>query len=750
MSTFIWKPSTVNSWKGGPVLLTPDSGPRTPPTITGPDGKTYTGKYINTKESRHQFVFPKELVGMQNLQVNYGGQSGSIQSGSTSYEGGGLGGWAARGKGSLGGGPYGDGPTSGYEQKAGGGDKFAPGQAGELGYYPAYLGDEFPSPITTKYKNIKTPQYKFTDPFDFASKFGELNRQEIGKNYEQSKNMGLDALNTELKGLQGFAPAAAALQRGLTSEDNVFNQQQRTNQIEGTLPGVRGQLNAQGARAETYAGGNLPSSIDDRAYEVSARSKAADLASAGGFGAGSSAARKTSDLMSAEQRLNLSKYGDQLLGQNIGAKASLLLAPTEYANAGSQIKVTPSVDAASRGSQFLSEINQGTLLSPGAAFQGNIQQNQFITSLESNTRQFNAANQLQNSQFNAKNQNDFALAKFGYDVGYAGSVAGAYQTNANTVAEIAQQNKAMDIYESNKRDTQTSNTIGAITGAITSIAGMFGGFKQTNTGSAQNSGVNSSGTTSVDAPLSPPADDFDWSGTPSPSSSPSSIDPGYTDSGGSSPSVSVPSSGGSEIAPYNPTPAPPFSLNPGSPSSESFSLGESDPVAQTFDFARAAAIPPTEAMQMRSFVQNVGTGGAPRIAIPEARAMAATSRNALNAGGVSHTPKPGYVQTGYNPTGAPVYGDQALLNNPSTRPGAETVEAIHSVLTPFPQFSNTDADNFNRIATLSDPEFIKVLDNMAAQKDAQSFTQFLNKAVKNVTKNDRKKDSKKEKKRKAA
>lgn len=89
--TYIWKPSTVYSWKKQPVLLVP-SETEGVPTITTADGKTYTGKFINNNEGRKQYGFPAELVNMENLTVSYGGQTATIATGSTSYEGNSLGG----------------------------------------------------------------------------------------------------------------------------------------------------------------------------------------------------------------------------------------------------------------------------------------------------------------------------------------------------------------------------------------------------------------------------------------------------------------------------------------------------------------------------------------------------------------------------------------------------------------------------------------------------------------------------------
>ena len=302
----------------------------------------------------------------------------------------------------------------------------------------------------------------------------EKQEEKSFKNYALGKELALDTLDTELAGLEKFIPAKANLQRGQVGLDNVFNQAQRTQQIDTALPGVRKDLETQAERARTLASGRLPSSIEDRALEVGVRSKAADLT--GGFGAQSSASRKVSDLLSADQRLDLSKYGDQLLTSNIGAKASLELAPTEYANAGSQINVNPTLSPSQLISSNMSQISGIVSLPTGRAFSSNIQQNQFSTGLEQQTRQFNAGNELQNSQFNAGVGNSFALQKFGYDVSYAGAVAGAQQTDINTNLALEQQQQYQQIVQQLMHQSQSIQQIGAIVQGISGLLGASGGL----------------------------------------------------------------------------------------------------------------------------------------------------------------------------------------------------------------------------------------------------------------------------------
>lgn len=277
-----------------------------------------------------------------------------------------------------------------------------PGAGGSLaaggGPYvkPPNLESEYPSPTMVSFSPIKKAPYKYVDPMKFAQEWGTFNRAEILKNFDLAKQIGLEELDTELAGISKYAPAAAALKQRQTAADNIFNQQQRTAQFDTAMPGVRGQLEAQGKQAAQLAKGEIPdflSNAQDRALELGIRSRAADNTMAGGFGAGSSVARKASDLMSADVRRQMEiqdyqlgmqqiNFGNQLLGQNIQNKAALYMAPTEYSNAGTEMRVMPEVGAGRLTSQALTETNQLAMIQPTTALTSTIQQNQFDTSLE--------------------------------------------------------------------------------------------------------------------------------------------------------------------------------------------------------------------------------------------------------------------------------------------------------------------------------------------------------------------------------
>lgn len=484
-ASYIYKPNTYK----GPVLLVPSDGPRGKVTITAPDGRTFEGRYLNTNEGRHQYVFEKDLYGYENLKVSYNGQTGTIGSGVQAYEGSSISSWDPRQKGSGAGGSGGPGTTGVPGQ-------FAPGMAGQYGAIPAYIGNLFPNPVLANYNPITAAPYQFTDPMKYAEKFGEFNRKEIYKNFDVSKDLALKEIDTELSTLQHFVPAASALKRQETALDNQFNQAQRTQQVDTALPEARGDLAGQRSRALALASGRFPGEIEDRGFELGVRSAAADSAAAGGFGASSSVARKSSDLLSSTQRLGLSKYGDQLLTQNINEKAALYLAPTEYSNAGTQVQVMPSLSPSQLINSNLNAINGLTTITPAQGLQSETQQNQFTTGLEQQTRTFNASNQLQTEFFNAGTQNQFALDKFQYQATYANSVAGGAQANINTQVGLDQQNMFLELMKKYAEQAQNAASVqsgagllgilGAITGSA--VKGKGGGDSKTSDSAVRDAG----------------------------------------------------------------------------------------------------------------------------------------------------------------------------------------------------------------------------------------------------------------------
>ena len=449
---FIYKPET----RKGPVFIDPNKESSSPPQIKLPDGRVITavrgdqaGGTFDGHEGR-QWVFPKDVLGQEGATLIYNGKQQSLGNTNMSYRGNSVGSLSESMKGAIGSGSGSSGINSG----------FTPGQIGEYGVAPAYIGDLFPDPtlIEGAAKN-----YTFVDPVKFGESYNPFQRNEISKNFTQAGDFALQAIEQEFKGIESFVPRSARIGREQANLDNTSNQQRRTDQVNAAVPDVVKDLNDQAGRARTYASGRLPDDVANSSLELTVRSEAADAAAAGGFGVRSSASRKVSDLMSARERLGIAQYGEGLTAQNAKAREDLLLAPTIYTNAGAQVQINPT-SGAQLTQQNLSDINAQTLLSAGTAFQGEINQFQFGSNLEQRTQEFNATN-----------QNNFALSFFNYLNSYANSVAGAASTNINTGVAIDQQNRARDEANKHKGKTQKGNAISDTISAVGSVAGAIGG-----------------------------------------------------------------------------------------------------------------------------------------------------------------------------------------------------------------------------------------------------------------------------------
>lgn len=678
----IYKPSTHK----GPVLLSDRED--APPTITLPSGQVITairgdragGTYYN--EGNFQWAFPSSVLNQQGAILSFGGQQQVLDNSNMSYRGGSVGSLSPSSKGAIGGGGFAGGggrpDTDGIPDQPGFGGSYAPNQVGQYGFAPADLTSQFPSPFLSGYNPINAAPFKFTDVSKFAKQYGQFNREELNKNFNFSKGLALDTLDTELQSLQGYAPAAAALKRNETSIDNQFNQQQRTSQIDTALPGVRNQSIAQGQRAESYANGRIPDPVQDRAFELGVRSSAADNANAGGFGANSSVARKASDLMSAAQRVDLSKYGDQLLGQNIQQRYNNEVAPTEFSNAGSQINVNPPVSYSQLQESNFGQVNQATIMPTGAAFTGQVQQNQFVTGLEQQTRQFNASNTLQNDQFNAGNQNNFALQKFGYQVGEAGAFAGAAQTNLNTGVALDQQAQAAKNFQDYLGQAQQAGTINSITQGLGSL---IGGFANLFSGGGSSTGTNpNAGSSSTQLP------GF-------------SFNPGAESSGTNGVGGDVGVVGGTgESSDFN------FNLsNPGVDTGPgSFDLGSG-------------------ALDFSSLFESAKTSTG---IIPRKVAVTAqdTSKGVLATAGIHDQPVINTTKIGVDNKGNPIYSSVPLAqtNNPAL--GGKLVEGVTSLVAPFKVLSGTDNARLHNLSiNVSNPNNINSLDAAVAAKNNKAF-----------------------------
>lgn len=674
---YIYKPQT----RKGPVFLAPqDLGP---PVITGPDGTEYVGERADRHggtffgEAGYQYVFDPAVIGLSDATITYGDQSGKIGKGSRSYRGAGIDTWDESDKGAIGSpGGVGVDPT-GY------------------GFFPNDISDQFPSPVLTGYDPITKAPYQFTDPLEFAKKFGEYNREELYRSNQQAKEFALDALATELEGLEGFVAGSSAIKRRETSLDNIFNQQERERQINSALPNARGDLAGQRSRALAYAEGRIPDAIADRALELGIRSDAADRASSGGFGATSSVARKASDLMSAQERVKLGMEGERILSGNINQEAGLFVAPTQYSDAGAQVRTMPTLSGSQLQTQARQEISQFTGIPTRDALSSTVQQNQFDTGLEQQTRQFNASNTLQNDQFNATNQNAFALELWGYKVALEGAKAGAFQTGSNTALQLQQQQQAFDLYKQYAALAQANQQFGAIAQTLTTLlggAGGGGGILSTISNIVKDitNVINNLG--GVD---DVPASDNGVE-----------LEPGGPDTEGA-----PPGQGGN------------VEFEPGGPDTEGAPEGQGDNVAEGSDVGDSGMSteegPVSEAFSAdaRSFKEVTGRSLQGR----QLQAASKTADSILKSGGLSYKPDVNMKLAGYDTEGRAVYTSKAAESN-DARAGSAAVKTIKSILDPFGGFTKEDGTTLEKIGSAaSDVSFIANLDAIRQRGDKKAF-----------------------------
>jgi hypothetical protein len=667
-ASYIWKPGTTK----GPVFLAPDSEDRGGvPTITLADGRRVQGRYYNTNEGRHQYVFPQDVLGQEGATLSYNGFTQQIGNTNQSYEGHGGSPWDPRGKGSVGGG----GGAGGYPALSGA----AGGGSSGLGALPFDLSGSYPQFQPIAFPTIQPANYNFTDPTEFGNNFAQNNRGQFATNFGQAQDFSLQALQTELQGLQNFVPGAANLSRGQTAADNASNQAARTGQVNSVLPDAAGTfsrlgntLTDQAGRAATYAQGRLPNDLLDRALELGIRSRAADQAGFSGIGPNSEQAAKVSDLMSADQRFQIAQYGENLLGQNTGEqqgllqnRANLFLAPTEYSQVGSQIRPTPEVGAGRLTYQGAGMLNESTLLSPGQALQTQVQQQQFKTGLEQSTNEFNAQGLFNAAQYNSSGQFAADLGLFNYQVGVASQVQGVNQANLNGAVQAQTGGFAAGQYDAGITNGQSAQTIqsaaaglGIAPSAVNAITGALTPSAPSTTTAPQ------SGSAQVGGPV---GGSQGLSTTPVQAGGNASF-PGAPQTTSTSPS------GAGQTAPISTISR---GVDASVPQAVKFSDGVPPPAGyQSIGSNGNGTYTAVPASDYRSDLDRFAKfGGVPQGSISVGNAAVA-DKNISNATGLSYVPLPQLQQVAMSGSGKPVFSTPAAASNGNAGLGAQNVNGL--------------------------------------------------------------------------
>jgi hypothetical protein len=239
----------------------------------------------------------------------------------------------------------------------GNGANIGGGGANSGGGFVGPEGGQTPLPVFTDFSSLTFPTvnvpYNPIDPQLFAQRYNVFNRGEYGQNFNDALSYAQALLDFEKAGLASYAPDAAKLQQFLASQENVYNQGQIGNanqfnqgqtananqfnqgqlnqRLQAELPQAREIINERLGSARRLAQGLLPLSLNDRAFELGARSVAADSAFNKGFGNTSTFTRNMIDKYSTGERLALTDRGDARTDQWLKNAITMLVdAPLKY------------------------------------------------------------------------------------------------------------------------------------------------------------------------------------------------------------------------------------------------------------------------------------------------------------------------------------------------------------------------------------------------------------------------------------
>jgi hypothetical protein len=348
---------------------------------------------------------------------------------------------------------------------------------------------------------VPLPDYQNVDPLTYTQQVGDFNRANYLSNLGVSQQSALGMIGTEFAGLSQFAPQASLLQQQLASSENQFNQGQvsqantfNPSQVSAANIYNRDQFNqaidASGAPirqtiqegladARQRAKGFLPTSIQDKAFEMAARSQAGDSSVSAGLGT-SAFTQNAIDKYTINERLNLAREGQADAQTWMSNAASLLIdAPIKYnpllsqpltARTSQDVRGMPTVSGAQLQQSEQANLGNLSSMSPAQAASMKVQQNQFGANLQNNVNQFNS--QL---GFNAQainSQYDFAaqLQKLSVDGANASAAYGFAQNVASNAFNRYQQEAAN--YQAQSQGAGMWGNVGSI------IGGFFGPSKK--------------------------------------------------------------------------------------------------------------------------------------------------------------------------------------------------------------------------------------------------------------------------------
>lgn len=276
---------------------------------------------------------------------------------------------------------------------------------------------------------IDRANFNFTEPIDFLSSLGDNNVDRFQQTFDLSRSLGSQQVQDDVDSITQTAPQIAALARDLAAGDSAALQQQRLANFGSALPEFQTGIQSSLRIADSLSQGVLPSSVEDRLFELNNRSAAADSTRASGLGLNSPASRRVGDLFSAQQRLGLINQGTALRANTLNQGTALVQDPVQI-NTGGQIPTLPSLASNNTNTQNAQLAPLNTLL-PATGLSANIGQEQFVTDNIFRTDTFNSQRRDQADFFNSEQALNVDLQKLFIELANVQSLVNAFGAATN-------------------------------------------------------------------------------------------------------------------------------------------------------------------------------------------------------------------------------------------------------------------------------------------------------------------------------
>lgn len=370
--------------------------------------------------------------------------------------------------------------------------------------------------------NLPRVQSPLVDPLLSTVRTGNFSTDRYMAGVPLSQDLTMGLLASELMGLNAYVPAAAALTRNQLQQDqsfnfsraaeanlqnmsmlpainqadqaflaasNDFNQRERIKNLEASTPGAMDAIQEGMGRGREMAKGRLLSTAEDRAYEMLARSAAADSNQMRGFGDDSTFGKRASEMLSAEQRLGLMSQGDSMTDRWLKTGASVAMdqpvkqnplaardvfqgVTPQVSGIGGQIRATPSISPASTTASFLNTLGAFNTIDPNTALNSQLSQNSNNAAML-----YNRNNALFGTDYNAQAANqalqyDQMLTQISGGIANQRGKEAAAQNALNSQAAYNQMLLMWMIANNAARGKQQTDSITSSLSAAGSIAGL--------------------------------------------------------------------------------------------------------------------------------------------------------------------------------------------------------------------------------------------------------------------------------------